>query len=114
MFSQSWYLVLLFSLLNVSYYTIFIFQPVFPNEVGALIVTASTDGRAVSQRSQGSSPIVRNNENEVLPTVPPPQPLAVELSRISEDSTRNEKQSCNVPSIPQVLYLLMLGNNLLK
>uniref|UniRef100_A0A1B6EAG9 Protein kinase domain-containing protein n=2 Tax=Clastoptera arizonana TaxID=38151 RepID=A0A1B6EAG9_9HEMI len=69
-------------------------QPVFPNDGGALIVTASTDGRAVSQRSQSNKPVVKN-ENETIPTAPVPQPLAVELSRISEDSTRNEKQSCN-------------------
>uniref|UniRef100_A0A1B6HH44 Uncharacterized protein n=1 Tax=Homalodisca liturata TaxID=320908 RepID=A0A1B6HH44_9HEMI len=66
-------------------------QPQFPVEAGAMVVTASSDGRAVSQ-SQGS-PTSR---------VPDPQAQEPHLSRISEDSTRNEKQSLNIQPTPLV------------
>lgn len=64
-------------------------QPQFPAEGGAIVVTASSDGRAVSQ-SQGS-PTARVAEPVTTTTAQEPH-----LSRISEDSTRNEKQSFNV------------------
>uniref|UniRef100_A0A1B6KQV4 Protein kinase domain-containing protein n=1 Tax=Graphocephala atropunctata TaxID=36148 RepID=A0A1B6KQV4_9HEMI len=66
-------------------------QPQFPVEAGAIVVTVSSDGRAVTQ-SQGS-PTSR---------VPDPQAQEPHLSRISEDSTRNEKQSLNVQPSPLV------------
>ncbi|XP_075218834.1 tau-tubulin kinase asator isoform X3 [Lycorma delicatula] len=58
---------------------------------GALIVTASSDGRAVSQ----SNVAANNSSHTGTPGGEAPAlPVAVELSRISEDS-RNEKQSYN-------------------
>lgn len=61
-----------------------------PPENAAIVVTASSDGRAVSQ------------SQNTLPTRVPDAPNTAQephLSRISEDSTRNEKQSFNIQPV---------------
>lgn len=59
-------------------------------EQGALVVAVASDGRAVSQ---SQSPTAR------APEPAPPTTQEPHLSRISEDSTRNERQSFNI--LPQ-------------
>lgn len=69
-------------------------QPPFPTDTGAIVVAVSSDGRAVSQSQ--TSPTGRAPEPPTTTTQEP------HLSRISEDSTRNERQSFNVPPVSPV------------